>query len=181
MRGGIGGGENLLCQNLFAKYGGFMESIIFSWVVSFVLAGALVFGFIKLSVIPGIVSQMKQSMVEMAEALKTIGESKRLSTVFLIEGKKGLDVSLEAFEPKREEIRQNMLDALEEKVLDYSNKSGRINNPDTLAYVILDRSGFENFVDSDTKSKAKQALARVLANQNISGAKGLITTLARNL
>jgi hypothetical protein len=158
-----------------------MESIIFSWVVIFVLAAALVFGFIKLSIISGIVLQMKESMAEMTEALKVIGESKRLSTIFLIEGKKGLDISLEDFEPKREEIRQNMLDALEEKVSDYSNKSGRIKDSETLAYVVLDRSGFENFVDSETRNKAKQALARVLANQNISGAKALITTLARNL
>ena len=116
-----------------------------------------------------------------AESVKQIAESKRLSTVLTIETKKNLDIKPEDFEPKKEELRLNMLTALEEKLKVYTSKTGRITEPDTLAFVIFNRSGFDKFVDDDVLRNARKALARLLANQDLPSTKRFITTLARNL
>lgn len=127
------------------------------------------------------VFEIKRILGQVAESLTAIAESKRLSTILTIEAKKGLDIKPEEFEPKKEELRKSMHSVLEEKVESYKKKDGRIDQPDTVAFVILNHSGFDQFVEYDVKKKAQGALARLIANQDLSAAKRFLTTLARNL
>ncbi|OGI71056.1 hypothetical protein A3B84_02545 [Candidatus Nomurabacteria bacterium RIFCSPHIGHO2_02_FULL_35_13] len=118
----------------------------------------------------------------MSDVTEAVVEGKRLSTILVVEAKKDISISAEEFEPKKEELKKNMLEALDKGVEMYRNKrSGRIADAGTVAYVTLDHSGFDQFVTSNVRSKAKDALARLIANQDVSGAKRFIAMLARNL
>lgn len=124
---------------------------------------------------------MRDRILEIGNSLSQIAESKRLSTILTIEGKKDLDIKPEEFEPKKEELRASMHSVLEEKAESYRRKNGRIGDPDTVAFVVLNHSGFDQFVDAEVRGKARNALARLIANQDLPAAKRFLTTLARNL
>ncbi|MDP3975253.1 MAG: hypothetical protein Q8P88_03155 [Candidatus Jorgensenbacteria bacterium] len=119
-----------------------------------------------------------QILSEIKESMSQIAESKRLSTILTVEAKKGLDITPEEFEPKREELRKNLHQVLDERL---ESKKGKIDDPDTWAFVILNHAGFDLFVDSNVRAKAQNALGRLLANNNVPAAKRFLTTLARNL
>ncbi len=125
--------------------------------------------------------EIRKVVTEIKEAVESVAESKKLSTILSVEGKKDFEVTPEDFKPKREELRENMLTAFEKSLELYKDKKGRITNPETVAYVVLDHSGFTQFVVTGVKQKVQNALARIIANQDISNAKRFITMLARNL
>lgn len=131
-----------------------------------------------LLVLIGMALYFGEKIREIAGALGKIAESDRLSTILTIEAKKDLDIKPEEFEPKKEQLRENMHQVLNER-MEY--KKGKIDEPDTWAFVILNHSGFDQFVEGDVRRKAQNALARLLTNKNIPAAKRFLTTLARNL
>lgn len=132
-------------------------------VVSFIGFFGIIF-----SVVYMIVVQRRISL-----SLSKIAESKRLSTILSIEGKE-VKTTPEDFEPNKKEILNKLLKALEE------NKDTNY-NPDTYAFVILNHSGWDSFVTNESRSNAKKALSRLLANGDMEKAKIFLTDLANQL
>jgi hypothetical protein len=108
----------------------------------------------------------------MVKAMEKIAESKRLSIILSIEAKKGIEITPEDFEAKKEELRKSALELIEKE--DHPQ-------PSTWAYCVLEHSGISLFLDSDTFSKAKNALGRLRANKNMKAAKSFITKLINAL
>ncbi len=127
--------------------------------------------------IKSLFASIDERMDLLVKTMSQIAESKRLSTILTIEGKKGIDIKPEDFEPKREELREKMLAVMEEKRGAYERKG----SASTWAYCILDHSGFNEFINADTQLKVKPALARLLANGNNVATKRFITMIVRNL
>jgi hypothetical protein len=91
----------------------------------------------------------------------------QLATIFEI-GPKSLKVSPEDFVPKKEELRGRLLRAVVDEDHD---------NPSTWAYCVLGESGFDQFVDGETRLKTQNALARLRTNND----KEAIFNLANDL
>ncbi len=179
-RGSIGGGENLLCHNFFAESEVFMEALVLvtCGIVIVVLIVSMVLFPVFLKVF---LKEIQKQVMEVKEAVETIAESKRLSTVLLVKGKEDIEITSKDLQPKGEELQKNMLDAFESSIETYKNKKGRVTQPDTVAFVILNHSGLDQFVDFDVKKKISNALSRLIANQDFSGVKRFISTVAKNL
>ncbi|MEK7092707.1 MAG: hypothetical protein AAB907_03720 [Patescibacteria group bacterium] len=122
-----------------------------------------------------------KTMSGISDSIEQIVESKQLSTILIFDEKKDLGIKPEDLKAKREALRDNLLESLEEQVRIYSNKRGRITDPDTASFCTFNHSGFESFVTDETKKNARKALTRILANQNIPAAKRFLTRLAANL
>jgi len=90
-----------------------------------------------------------------------------------------MNIKPEEFEAKREEIRAKMMAALDERVA--TRKKNPNFAPSTVAYCVLKDSGFEEFAADGVHLKAQNALARLVANDNIPGARRLITLFANSL
>ena len=108
---------------------------------------------------------------EIVAELHRLAEGQRLSMVLNI-GPSSLTIDPAEFEPQRPVIRERLMKAFQTE---------EHPNPDTLAYCILDHSGWGTFVDGKTFQSAKTALGRLLANKNTKGAKKFIGALVDQL
>jgi hypothetical protein len=109
--------------------------------------------------------------------LSKIAESKRLSTIFSIEGKKVKSVP-EDFEPNRERILKSMINTMEDARERYENGKGSV---DTWAVIILNYSGFDAFVSRETVEGSKKALIRLLSNGDMEKVKVFLTDIVNQL
>ena len=112
-----------------------------------------------------------QSNQELVTELRRIAEGQRLSMILTI-SPASLTIDPAEFEPQRPVIRERLLKALETE---------QHPNPGTLAYCILDHSGWKEFVDGKTFQSAQTALGRLLTNKNTAGAKRFLAALVNQL
>ena len=110
-------------------------------------------------------------------SLEQIADSKRLSMVISIEGKKNLDITPEDFEPKKEIILTKML----EELSSVDARKRWEDDPQTFAFVILDHSGFNLFIESSLSLKLQKTLGRLLANHEFSKAGRIIKQMVKAL
>ena len=108
---------------------------------------------------------------EIVTELHRLAEGQRLSMVFAI-SPQSLTIDPADFEPQRPVIRERLMKAFETETHP---------DPGTLAYCILDHSGWNEFVDGKTFQDAQKALGRLLANKNTKAAKKFLGTLVDQL
>jgi hypothetical protein len=109
--------------------------------------------------------------------MKLIANSKRLSVYLAIEGIRNLPLSAEKFEADRAILLNRMI-----KELDEQSVRGRFDNmPGIVGWSILSHSGFDKFVDTETKLKVADAMSRLAVNNDIAGIRELIKTAVEAL
>ncbi|MEK7212082.1 MAG: hypothetical protein AAB686_00195 [Patescibacteria group bacterium] len=155
--------------------GVYIVVVAFSF-IALLMVGALCY--LAFRVVAGAQKAIVQEMRQVKEAVVRIAESKRLTTILEIEAKKGLDFEMGDFEAKRDALKAALLVQLEEQL--GKDKTWR-NQPDTMAWCVLDHSGFKLFVESDVAQKAQKALGRLLANGETEKARKFIVKLANAL
>ena len=141
------------------------------YILMVAVAGLLVLVLVRLERIMRINQSIHQSNQEIVVELRRIAEGQRLSMVLTI-SPSSLTIDPEEFEPQRPIIRERLLKAFETE---------QHPNPGTLAYCILDHSGWHEFVDGVTFQTAQIALGRLLANKNRKKAKRFLTVLVNQL
>ncbi len=118
------------------------------------------------------VENVKKDLYVLAADLAQIAASKRLSVILTVEAKAGIKVpDPQQFEPNRKVLRAKMLACL-------GHELDRKTPGETGAYCVLNRSGFELFVESEVRSNAQKALGRLIANGDEAGAREFVNTLA---
>ena len=137
--------------------------IVFAYIIKTIL---------PLSSLVGLISKITADILIIQESIMQIAESKRLSEILIIEGKKDLGIKPEDFEPKKEELRKTAHVAIEKS---------KHPTPSTWAYCILKDSGLELFLDSKSRGNAEKVLGRLLANGNMQAVKGFLTKLVNAL
>ncbi|KKW45712.1 MAG: hypothetical protein A3A43_01025 [Candidatus Liptonbacteria bacterium RIFCSPLOWO2_01_FULL_56_20] len=158
-----------------------MTGTLYIVVVAFAFIALLMMGtlcYLAFRVVVGAQKAIVQEMRQVKESVVHIAESKRLTTILEIEAKKGLDVEMGDFEAKRDALKAALLVQLEEQL--GKDKAFR-NQPDTMAWCVLDHSGFKLFVESDVSQKAQKALGRLLANGDVAKARKFVVGLANAL
>lgn len=109
-----------------------------------------------------------------SRSLKEIVEGQRLSAVLSL-SPASLKISPERFEANKGQLRKGLLRALKDSELKgYSE-------PSTRAFCILNASGWENFVEGDTRLAAQRALARLIVNGDEEGLRALCEELVDKL
>lgn len=116
-----------------------------------------------------------QSNKQILDRLNALVESQRLSVILKLEPA-SLKISPEQFEPNKEGIKARMFQVLEQKKSAYRN-----DDQNTYAYVVLNHSGWDNFVTGETRGDAQAALARLLANGDENAVKAFIEELVDKL
>jgi hypothetical protein len=103
--------------------------------------------------------------------LDRIIEGQRLSTIIKLEPT-SLEISPEDFEANKEILKQKLLDVFAEE---------KHPSPSTRAYCILNHSGYDIFVEGNTRLKIQNALARLLVNNNTTKTKRFLGKIVKQL
>lgn len=117
------------------------------------------------------IREIRMDIRETTEAMKLIAASKRLSTYLTIERKNDIAISPEQFEVNKEILLGRMIAELDEQV----ERGRNDHNPGSAAWEMVGgRTGFDAFVTTNVKLAASNALARLLANNDIDGARKFV-------
>ncbi len=110
---------------------------------------------------------------QILEKLNTLVEGQRLSTILKLDpGKDAFKISPEQFEANKPAIKARLLQGLETE---------EHPDPDTLAYCVLDRGAYRNFVSAETASSVQKALGRLLVNGDNAATKAFLEEIVDKL
>jgi hypothetical protein len=174
------GRKSSLSELLCTIVGGFMETVI-----TFFLIVIVILQMIQLFISSGIKNKthsvvLNQESIllrfsQIADAIIQIADAKRVMEVIKLVGKEDLGFTIKDFEPRKDIILESMLELLKDEKLRQQYKK----DADTLAFCIISRSGFAQFVKYS--SDFKKPLAKLLVNRDYKGAERLIKKMVNAL
>ena len=120
----------------------------------------------------------RNQLDDIAEKMAAIVESQRLSTVLKIEPA-SLKVDPAKFEPNKERLLGRMI---EELLVSKNWVPGNWKrDPSTAAFCVLNHSGFDQFVDAETRGGVQNTLARLIVNGEMDEARRFLQEVVDKL
>lgn len=121
----------------------------------------------------------QKDIIRIEDLVRKVIEGERLRIVLQL-SPASLRVASESFEPKKDALKSLILQTLDCEVSERAELNMGF-NPGALASAVLSHSGWEAFVNSDTRKRGATALTRLLANGNEPATRAFLEELVDKL